>query len=131
MRGARDEHRVDPDVPVEETIGAMAELVADDPRFQGDDAARNQALVGELKRLAGERGISLAQLALAWLLAKADDVVPIPGIKRIARLEENLVAADVTLSTVDLERFEAAAPRSAWAGNRAAFAAYRETRTPG
>jgi aryl-alcohol dehydrogenase-like predicted oxidoreductase len=102
-----------------------------DPRFHGDDAQRNRALVDELKRMADERGLTPAQLALAWLLAQGDDVVPIPGTKRIDRLEENVAAADVTLSTSDLERLEAAAPRSAWAGDRVAFAAYRETRTPG
>jgi len=206
------QHRVDPDVPVEETIGAMAELVAEgkvrhvgiseasaealeraaathpitalqsewslwwrdieddvvptarrlgiglvpysplgrgfltgaaatetltrddlrhsDPRFQGDHGERNHALVDELKRVADERRITPAQLALAWLLAQGDDVVPIPGTKRIDRLEENAAAADLTLSTADLERLEAAAPRSAWAGDRVAFAAFRSTRTP-
>jgi aryl-alcohol dehydrogenase-like predicted oxidoreductase len=106
-------HRLDPDVPVEDTIGAMAELV------------------GELKRMADEHGLTLAQLALAWLLAQGDDIVPIPGTTRIDRLEENAAAAAVTLSPADLDRLEALAPRAAWAGDRAAFAAYRETRTPG
>jgi hypothetical protein len=77
-------------------------------------------LVGELKRLADERGITPAQLALAWLLAQGADVVPIPGTKRIERLEENAVAADIVLSTGDLERLEAAAPRGAWARDRVA-----------
>jgi aryl-alcohol dehydrogenase-like predicted oxidoreductase len=101
-----------------------------DPRFQGDHGERNHALVDELKRVADERRITPAQLALAWLLAQGDDVVPIPGTKRIDRLEENAAAADLTLSTADLERLEAAAPRSAWAGDRVAFAAFRSTRTP-
>jgi aryl-alcohol dehydrogenase-like predicted oxidoreductase len=106
------------------------DLRLSDPRFQGDEAARNHALVGEMKRLADERGITPAQLALAWLLAQGDDVVPIPGTKRIGRLEENVAAADVRLSPADLDRLETVAPRSAWAGDRAAFAAYRSTRTP-
>jgi diketogulonate reductase-like aldo/keto reductase len=74
--------------------------------------------------------VTPAQLALAWLLNQGDDVVPIPGTERIDRLEENAAAASLTLSQVDLDRLETVAPRSAWAGDRAAFASYRETRTP-
>jgi aryl-alcohol dehydrogenase-like predicted oxidoreductase len=107
------------------------DLRRNDPRFQGDHAASNHALVGELRHLADERGVTPAQLALAWLLAQGDDVVPIPGTKRIDRLEENAAAAAVTLSQADLDRLETVAPRSAWAGDRVAFASYRETRTPG
>jgi hypothetical protein len=93
-------------------------------------AARNRALVGEPKGLADERDLTPGQLALAWLLAKGDDVVPIPGTKRIDRLEENVAAVDVTLSPADLDRLETVAPRSAWAGDRGAFGAQRSTRTP-
>jgi aryl-alcohol dehydrogenase-like predicted oxidoreductase len=107
------------------------DLRRSDPRFQGAHAARNRALVGELKRMADERGLTPAQLALAWLLAQGDDVVPIPGTTRIDRLEENAGAAAVTLSPADLDRLETVAPRSAWAGDRVAFAADRETRAPG
>jgi aryl-alcohol dehydrogenase-like predicted oxidoreductase len=206
------QHRVDPDVPVEETISAMAELVAEgkvrhlgisepspealeraaathpitalqsewslwwrdieddvvptarrlgiglvpysplgrgfltgtvatesltggdlrhsDPRFHDDHATRNHALVGELNRLADERGITTAQLALAWLLAQGDDVVPIPGAKRIDHLDDNTAAAAVTLTPAELDRLETVAPRSAWAGDRVAFGAQRSTRTP-
>ncbi len=205
-------HRVDPDVPIEETIGAMSELVVEgkvghlgvsecsaeqleraaavhaisalqcewslwwrdveddvlptarrlrigvvaysplgrgfltgdvapaafgpedfrrnDPRFAGEALERNRLLVEEVRRLAAERGATPAQLALAWLLAQGDDVVPIPGTRRAARLEENAAAADLTLSPVDLERLEALAPRGAWRGDRQSFAAHRTTRSP-
>ncbi len=205
-------HRVDPDVPIEETIGAMAELVAEgkvghlgvsecsaeqleraaavhaisalqcewslwwrdveddvlptarrlrigvvaysplgrgfltgdvapdafgpedfrrnDPRFAGEALERNRLLVEEVRRLAAEHGATPAQLALAWLLAQGDDIVPIPGTRRAARLEENAAAADLTLSPVDLERLETLAPRAAWRGDRQSFAAHRTTRSP-
>lgn len=106
------------------------DLRRNDPRFQGHHAERNRALVGELTRLAADRGVTPGQLALAWLLAQGDDVVPIPGTKRIDRLEENTAAADISLSPADLDRLEATAPRSAWAGDRTAFAADGPTRTP-
>jgi Aldo/keto reductase family len=80
------------------------------------------------RTFADECGGTPAQLALAWLLAQGDDVVPIPGTKRIDRLEENAAAA-VTLSEADLDRLESVALRSAWAGDRVAFASHRETRT--
>lgn len=205
------QHRVDPEVPVEETVGAMAELVTEgkarylglsevgaetleravrihpisalqsewslfwreieddvvpvarrlgvglvpysplgramltgtvtspafgaddfrvnDPRFHGESLQRNLALVEELRKLAAERGLAPAQLALAWLLAQGDDIVPIPGTRRQQRLEENARAADVQLSTADLARLEAVAPRSAWAGDRQSFAAHGTTRS--
>src|SRR5215510_9442053 len=97
---------------------------------QGDHAERNRALVEELRLLATELDATPGQLALAWLLAKGDDVVPIPGTKRIDRIEENAAAVDVSLSPADLERLEAVAPRAAWSGDRVAFAAYRSTRKP-
>jgi aryl-alcohol dehydrogenase-like predicted oxidoreductase len=205
-------HRVDPDIPVEESIGAMANLVTDgkvrhlgiseasvdaleravathpitalesewslwwrdiedgvvvaarrlgigivpysplgrgflagtvstatltdddlrhtDPRFQGDHAQQNRALVKELTLLAAELAATPGQLALAWLLAKGDDVVPIPGTKRVDRLEENAAAADLVLSSEVLERLEAAVPHGAWSGDRVGFAAYRLSRKP-
>ncbi|MBT2227633.1 aldo/keto reductase [Nonomuraea sp. NEAU-A123] len=204
------QHRVDPQVPIEETVGAMAELVAEgkvrhlglseaspgeleraaathpisaaqyewslwwrdieddvlptarrlgiglvpysplgrgflagavttdtlgagdfrlgDPRFQDDSLERNQALATEVRRLAAEREVTPAQLALAWLLAQGDDVVPIPGTRRATRLAENAGSADVVLSPADLDRLEAAVPRSAWSGDRQSFAAHRTVR---
>jgi aryl-alcohol dehydrogenase-like predicted oxidoreductase len=106
------------------------DLRRNDPRFQGDHAASNHALVGELRHLADERGVTPAQLALAWLLAQGDDVVPIPGTKRVDRLEENIAATDVALSAAELDRLETVAPRTAWAGDRVAFGAQRSSRTP-
>ncbi len=199
------QHRVDPDVPIEETVGAMAELVQvgkvrylglseasvdsleravathpitalqsewslwsrdlgdevlpvarrlgigivpysplgrgfltgaisspddfapDDfrrtsPRFQGENFRRNLDLVAEVRRLAGEKHITAGQLALAWLLAQGEDVVPIPGTKRRANLEENAGACAAKLSPDDLQRLEAVAPRGAWSGSRYATA---------
>ncbi len=195
------QHRVDPDVPIEETVGAMAELVqvgkvrylglseasvnsleraaathpitalqsewslwsrdledevlpaarrlgigivpysplgrgfltgaitrpddfaADDfrrtnPRFQGEHFRRNLDLVAEVRRLADEKHITAGQLALAWLLAQGEDVVPIPGTKRRTNLEQNADACAVSLSPDDLRRLEAVAPRRAWSGSR-------------
>jgi aryl-alcohol dehydrogenase-like predicted oxidoreductase len=204
-------HRIDPEVPVEETVGAMAELVADgsvghlgiseanveqleravaahpisalqcewslfwreveddvvpaarrlgvglvpysplgrgmltgalpaggfgdgdfranDPRFQGENLARNLALVTAVRRLADERGSTAGQLALAWLLAQGQDVVPIPGTRRRERLAENAAAAEIELSAADLEQLETVAPRAAWTGDRQSFAAHGTTRT--
>lgn len=99
-----------------------------DARFQGPSLARNTSVAGEVRRLAAELDITPAQLALAWLTSQGDGVIPIPGTKRIPRLEENAAAAAVTLSQADLERLETIAPRAAWAGDRDAFAAHRTTR---
>jgi aryl-alcohol dehydrogenase-like predicted oxidoreductase len=100
-----------------------------DPRFEGTELARNQAVVDEVKRMADERGLTPAQLTLAWLLAQGDDVVPIPGTRRQDRLDENVAAASFELSKDDLDRLEAVAPREAWAGDRQSFAAHGTTRT--
>ncbi len=203
-------HRVDPDVPIEETVGAMGDLVADgkvrhlgvseasaeqleravtvhsisalqtewslwwreieddvlptarrlgiglvaysplgrgfltgavtadafapddfrrrDPRFHGEHLQRNLALVDEVRRLAAEHDATPPQLALAWLLAQGQDVVPIPGTKHRERIEENAGAVDIELSAADLDRLEALAPRRAWSGDRHSFATHT-TRT--
>jgi aryl-alcohol dehydrogenase-like predicted oxidoreductase len=195
------QHRVDPDVPIEETVGAMAELVAagkvrflglseaaaetirrahavhpisalqseyslwtrepeerlfpttrelgigfvaysplgrgflsgrfrspDDvpagdfrranPRFQGENFARNTAIVDRVRELAQEKGVTPAQLALAWVAHRGEDVVPIPGTKRRRYLEENVAATETALSEEDLRRLDAAAPVGAAAGDR-------------
>ncbi len=195
------QHRVDPNVPIEETVGAMAELVtvgkvrylglseaapatirrahavhpisalqteyslwtrdpedevlptcrelgvgfvayspigrgflsgeikspddfgADDfrrhnPRFQGENFGRNLDLVARVRELAQEKGCTASQLALAWLLARGQDIVPIPGTKRRTYLEENVAAAGVTLSREDLARIDEVAPKGAAAGQR-------------
>ncbi len=194
-------HRVDPDVPVEETVGAMAELVAAGkvrvlgiseatpsqirrahrvhpmtalqseyslftrtiegnvlgtirslgialvaycplgrgmlsgavrsldalsptdlrqraPRFNGDNLAKNLTLVDGLATIAGEIGVTLSQVALAWLLAQGPDIVPIPGTRRVAHLEENVDATNVSLTAGQLARIDAAMPKDAAAGAR-------------
>jgi len=199
-------HRVDPEVPVEESIGAMAELVAEgkirhiglseasvdsleramavhpvsalqsewslwsrdieaealpaarrlgigivaygplgqgfltgqvrspedftpddfrrsNPRFQGENFQRNLDLVREVRDLAGEKGVTPGQLALAWLLAQGEDIVAIPGTKRPARVEENAAAADLALSAADLDRLESISPPGGWAGQPSTFGA--------
>jgi len=88
------------------------------PRFQGDNYARNLALAGHLVQLAQARGLTAAQLALAWVLAQGEDVVAIPGTKRRGYLEQNAAAADVTLSAADLAALEEAVPHGAAAGER-------------
>lgn len=195
------QHRVDPDVPIEETVGAMAELVsagkvrylglseaapatirranaahpiaalqteyslwsrdpedeilptcrelgigfvaysplgrgfltgrfarfedlpADDyrrssPRFQGENFTRNLDLVQRIRDMAREKDCTPAQLALAWLLAQAPDIVPIPGTKKRTRLEENLAALGVTLTAAELEHIDELAPKGIAAGAR-------------
>jgi len=195
------QHRVDPDTPIEDTVGAMAELVRDgkvrylglseaapdtlrrahaihpisalqteyslwsrdpedevlptvrelgigfvaysplgrgflsgrfqspedleegdfrrrNPRFQGENFQRNLEFVERVREIAEEKNATPAQLALAWVLAQGEDIVPIPGTKRRERLEENVAALDVELTDADLERIEAAFPKGATAGDR-------------
>jgi len=195
------QHRVDPNVPIEETVGAMAELVkegkvrylglseaaaatirrahavhpiaalqteyslwtrdvedeilptlrelgigfvpysplgrgfltgrfrtiddlpADDvrrshPRFQGDNFERNLTLVGHVNELAREKGCTPGQLALAWVMAQGEDMVPIPGTKRREYLAENVRAVDVRLTADELRRIDEAFPKGAAAGLR-------------
>jgi aryl-alcohol dehydrogenase-like predicted oxidoreductase len=88
------------------------------PRWQGEAFAKNLSLLDTLTSLARERGHTSAQLALAWLLHQGEDIVPIPGTKRVARLEENLAAADIRLSPEDLCAIERAIPESAVHGER-------------
>jgi aryl-alcohol dehydrogenase-like predicted oxidoreductase len=190
------QHRVDPNVPIEETVGAMAELVAEgkirhiglseasaetirrahavhpiaavqteyslwtrdvedevlptlrelgiglvaysplgrgflsgrfrspeeldpddwrrtQPRFTAENAERNMALAAKVAELAEEKGITAAQLALAWVLAQGEDIVPIPGTKRRSYLEQNAAAAEVELSGEDLARIDAELPEPA------------------
>jgi aryl-alcohol dehydrogenase-like predicted oxidoreductase len=88
------------------------------PRFQGENFRKNLALADRVREMAQEKGCTPAQLALAWLLQRHDDVIPIPGTSSVARLEENVRAADIQLSADDLDRIERIAPRGAAAGER-------------
>jgi aryl-alcohol dehydrogenase-like predicted oxidoreductase len=88
------------------------------PRFQGENFDRNLQLVDRVKEMATEKGCTVGQLALAWLLAQGGDIVPIPGTKKRSRLEENLGAIDVTLSANDLSRLDELAPAGMAAGDR-------------
>jgi aryl-alcohol dehydrogenase-like predicted oxidoreductase len=88
------------------------------PRFSGDNLERNRALVARVQEIAEEKGVTPAQLALAWVLSRGDDVVPIPGTKRRAYLEQNAAASDVELSDDELQRLDEAFPRGAAAGDR-------------
>jgi aryl-alcohol dehydrogenase-like predicted oxidoreductase len=88
------------------------------PRFEGENLDANLALVDRIREIASAKGCTAGQLALAWVLAQGDDVVPIPGTKRVAHLEENLAAVDVALSPDDLTALDAAVPREAVAGDR-------------
>jgi len=88
------------------------------PRFQGENFGRNLELVERVREIANEKGITPSQLALAWVLAQGEDVVPIPGTKRVHYLEENAAAADVELAEDELARIEAAFPKGATAGER-------------
>jgi aryl-alcohol dehydrogenase-like predicted oxidoreductase len=88
------------------------------PRFQGENFEKNLELVREVEKMAEEKGCTTAQLALAWVLAKGDDVVPIPGTKRIKYLDENIGALNVKLDEADLQRLDAILPPGAAAGQR-------------
>jgi aryl-alcohol dehydrogenase-like predicted oxidoreductase len=104
-------------------IARFEDLAADDfrrysPRFQEENFAKNLALVARVEEIARAKGCTAAQLALAWVLAQGDDVVPIPGTKRRPYLEENLGALGVRLSAEDLARLDAACPPGAAAGLR-------------
>src|SRR5215218_1486058 len=151
------QHRVDKTVPIEETVGAMAELVeqgkvrhlglseaspdtigrgflsgaitkpedlAEDdfrrhnPRFQRENFGKNLELVDRVREIADEKDVTPGQLALAWLLAQGDDIVPIPGTKRRTYLEENAAASEIELTADDLARIDEAAPAGATAGER-------------
>jgi aryl-alcohol dehydrogenase-like predicted oxidoreductase len=88
------------------------------PRFTGENFQRNLQLVDEIRRVAHEKGCTPAQLALAWVLAQGDDVVPIPGTKRRKYLEDNVGALDVRLTDEELARIDRVFPKGAAAGER-------------
>jgi aryl-alcohol dehydrogenase-like predicted oxidoreductase len=104
-------------------IRSVDDLAPDDfrrsnPRFQGDNFARNIDLVDRVEEIAREKGATPGQLALAWVIAQGEDVVPIPGTKRVRYLEENVAATELELTADDLARIEEAFPRAAVSGER-------------
>jgi aryl-alcohol dehydrogenase-like predicted oxidoreductase len=113
------------------TVGSLDQLSDDDfrrsvPRFQGENLDHNLALVAVVREIAEARGVTPGQVALAWLAAQGDDVVPIPGTKRRTYLEENVGAAEVTLTPDDLARLDDLRP----AGTRSAQANWTNLDTP-
>src|SRR5947209_3398620 len=102
---------------------SLDDLPADDyrrnaPRFQGENFQKNLELVRHIEQLAADKGCTPAQVALAWVMAQGEDVVPIPGTKRRKYLEENAAAIDVTLTADDLRRIDEIAPKGVAAGPR-------------
>jgi len=101
----------------------LEDLAVDDwrrssPRFEGENFAKNLQVLEQIKSIAAEKGCTPSQLALAWVLAQGEDLVPIPGTSSLVRLEENLAAAGIRLSKQELASIEAAAPQGAIAGAR-------------
>ncbi|HTA15355.1 MAG TPA: aldo/keto reductase [Solirubrobacteraceae bacterium] len=88
------------------------------PRFQGENFKRNLELVERLEQIAQEKRLTAGQLALAWVLSRGEDIVPIPGTKRRSYLQENIAASEIELSEDDLARIDEAAPLGATAGDR-------------
>ena len=88
------------------------------PRFMGENFQKNLELVDKVREIASEKGVSPAQLALAWLLHQGEDIVPIPGTKRRRYLEENIAAIEIELTEDDLRRIDEVAPKGAAAGER-------------
>lgn len=88
------------------------------PRFQGDNFIRNLELVERVKEIAASKGVTAGQLALAWVLAQGDDIVPIPGTKHVKYLRENIAATDIRLTGEDLSRLDEVAPKDIAAGLR-------------
>ncbi|HEY6417845.1 MAG TPA: aldo/keto reductase [Candidatus Binataceae bacterium] len=104
-------------------IKRFEDLAPDDfrrfsPRFQGENFQKNLALVDRIKQMAAEKRCTSAQLALAWVLAQGEEIVTIPGTKRISYLEENLGALNVKLTADDLKKIEEIARRGIAAGER-------------
>ncbi|MGA2527825.1 MAG: aldo/keto reductase [Acidimicrobiales bacterium] len=105
------------------SIRALEDLAPDDfrrhnPRFAGENFTKNLRLVDLVQQIAADKAISPSQVALAWVLAKGDDIAPIPGTKRRSYLEQNAAADDVRLTTTELERLDEAFPPGVTAGDR-------------
>lgn len=109
-------------------IKSVDDLAPDDfrrtnPRFVGENFQKNLDLVDAVKAIAEDKGVTAAQLALAWVLAQGEDLVPIPGTRRVVTLEQNAAAVDLVLTPEDLARIEAVFPKGAAVGHRYAEAA--------
>ncbi|MEP7454260.1 aldo/keto reductase [Phyllobacterium sp. SB3] len=101
---------------------AATDFRSHSPRFQGENVDKNLALVEALKKIAERKGVSVAQIAIAWVAAQGDDIIPIIGARRRDRLTESLGTLDVTLSAEDLSAIEKAIPKGAASGTRYAEA---------
>ena len=104
-------------------IRAPGDLAEDDfrrgnPRFQDENFARNLELVERVRAIADDKGVTASQLALAWVLSRGDDIVPIPGTKRRSYLEENVAAVEVELTPAEIDDIESVFPKGAIAGER-------------
>ncbi len=105
------------------TVTSLDDLAADDyrrssPRFQGENFAKNLQLVERVKEITSSKGVTPGQLALAWLLAKSNEIVPIPGTKRRTYLEENVATTEIKLTEGELQSLEAVAPKNSVMGDR-------------
>ena len=104
-------------------VTSLDDLAADDrrrtyPRFKDENFAKNYEIVDAIKKLATEKQVTAAQLALAWVLAQGEDIVPIPGTRKVSRLEENIAALDISLSDSELEFLNHSAPIGETSGDR-------------
>jgi len=88
------------------------------PRFQGENFQKNLRVIKKVEELAKEKGCTTGQLALAWVLAQGDGIVPIPGTRHVNYLEKNIGAVEITLKEEDLQRLDAVAPKGAFSGER-------------
>ena len=88
------------------------------PRFQGENFDKNIALVSKVEEIAAEKGVEASQLALAWVLAQGEDIVPIPGTKRRKYIEQNAAAVDLKLTDAELQQIEEIFPPNAASGAR-------------
>lgn len=105
--------------------GSIGGFRSHSPRFQGENLGRNLTLVQALKAISDEKGCSVAQLAIAWVASRGDDIVPLIGARKQERLTGSLGALDVTITPADLARIDAAVPVGATAGR-----AMRRSRWP-
>ena len=96
------------------------------PRFQSENTENNQRIVRQIVKMAEEKGCTPAQLCLAWVLAQGDNIVPIPGTKRVRYLEENLLATEVELTREDLHRLDEIAPIGSFSGERYALSLMKD-----